>query len=196
MLCVDGSTMMEVGRYSSYIEPYHGYEYDDAALQYTGITFQKLQQEGVPLKVVVDKMVEEVKKWHKATTETHTKKPILVGHNPEFDIVFLQQIFKETKNDLRCFHGYDDFYGHYQPTIIDTINISKWAYGADETMVNFKLGTCVSKVGLSLPDAHKAMNDVVGTKELFIKYVNRLRTDISLLDEDQQQKIRFRENLS
>lgn len=195
MLCIDGVTLMEIGRYSSYVKPYL-YEYDQKALDYTGTTMEKLQQEGKDLKVVVDEMVACVKEWHRtANGGTYTKKPILVGHNADkFDSVFLQQIFKETKNLLTIFEGDVDFHGNYRVKVVDTIDISKFAYGADETMPNFQLGTCVSKVGLSLNDAHKAMNDVVGTKEMLIKYVERLRNDLSgMLAGDGIQKIRFRE---
>lgn len=190
MLCIDGNTLMEVGRYESYIKPYLGYDYDQKALDFTGITLDLLENKGKPLQQVVKEMMVCIKEWHNKTSATHTKKPILIGHNPKFDVVFLQQIFKEAKEDMRTyFDGDEDFYGKYQPSLIDTIQLSKLAYGNDETMTSYNLTACVTKVGQSLPDAHKAINDVIATKELLIEYVNRLRSNVGGVAGE---KIRFR----
>lgn len=191
MLCITGDTLMEVGRYEAYIQPYLGYEYDQKALDFTGNSLEKLTKLGKPLEQVVKEIVTVVKDWHNKTSATHTKKPILVGHNPKFDIVFLQQIFKEAKLDMRTyFDGDEDFYGKYQASIIDTIWLSKLAFGGDETMTSYNLTSCVQKVGQSNFDAHKAMNDVIATKELLIAYVNRLRSNSS----EGTGKIRLRDN--
>ena len=192
-ICITGDTLMEVGRYESYVQPYLGYEYDPKALQFTGTTLEKLSQQGKPLEVVVKEFAALVKEWHNKTSGTHTKKPIIVGHNlGKFDKNFLQQIFVETKIDLRpLFEGEDNFYGKYEPMYIDTILLSKLAFGGDETMTSYNLTACVNKVGQSLADAHKAINDVIATKEMLIEYVNRLRSNVS---SGTSEKIRFRNN--
>lgn len=191
-LCITGDTLQEIGRYESYIKPYL-YEYDQKALDFTGITFDKLNNLGKPLEQVVKEVASLFKEWRDKTSNTHTKKPILVGHNPKFDIPFLQQIFKEGKEDLsRLLEGDDDFHGHFYPTYIDTIHLSKLTWGADETMTSFKLTNCIEKSGLSINDAHKAINDVEATKELLIKFVNRLRSNSG--DGEAGSKIRMRDH--
>jgi DNA polymerase-3 subunit epsilon len=178
MLCIDGSTLQEVGRYESYISPYL-FEYQKEALNYTGITMEKLDRLGKPLKQVVKEIVEWVKEMRVKTDSTsYTKKPILVGHNPLFDIGFLQQIFKEAKEDAtKLFDGKLDFNNQYQFSLLDTIVLSKLTWANDEVMNSFNLGSCVGKAGIEIVDAHKAINDVVATKELLITLVNRLRSN-------------------
>lgn len=176
MLCVDGGTFKEIGRYESYISPYIA-EYNQQALDFTGITLDLLNQKGKPLKQVVTEMSEFFKEMKEKTSNSHTKKPILVGHNLGFDIGFLQAIFREVKMDLSTLvDGTKDYYNNYRPLYIDTIVMSKLTWGNDEMMSNYKLGTCVEKSGGSLNDGHKAINDVIATKELLITFVNKLRS--------------------
>lgn len=192
MLCVSGVDLMEIGRYSSYYKPYIGYEYDKKALEYTNITLDKLENEGKEMKVVMEEVTTLIKEWHSKTSNTHTKKPILVGHNIQFDISFLQQCFKESKLDIsKYLDGKLDFHGKYYPNYIDTMTLSKLAFGGDESFTSFKLGNCIQKAGQSLVDAHKAINDVIGTKELLIHFVNKLRSSGGVMKNEE--KISFRE---
>lgn len=179
MICVDGETFKEIGRYESYISPYIA-EYNQQALDFTGITMDLLNQKGKSLKEVVTEMATFFKEMKELTSNSHTKKPILVGHNIGFDLGFLQSIFKEAKMDMSTLlDGTKDYYNNYRPLFIDTIVMSKLAWGNDEMMSNYKLGTCVEKSGGSLNDGHKAINDVIATKELLITFVNKLRSQSS-----------------
>lgn len=191
MIGVSGETLQEVGRYESYVYPYL-YEYDQKALDYTGITMDKLYDKGKDLKTVVVEMAEKFDEWYKKTSNSRYKKPILVGHNITFDIGFIQQTFKDCKIDLsKYIAGEKDFFGNFFPTFIDTIHISKLALGHDDTMTSYKLTNCCMKMGVDLTDAHKAMNDVEATKELLIKYVNKLR---SVGGDESVNKIRLRDH--
>ena len=176
MLCIDGSTLEEVGRYESYFLPYLK-EYDKAALDYTGITMEKLKREGKLLKDVVKEIVAWVKEMRaKLDCTSYTKKPVLVGHNVVFDLSFLQSIFKDAKLDpTTLFDGKKDYYNNYQYNTVDTIAESKKAWGDDDVMNSFNLTACVNKAGLEIVEAHKAMNDVVATKELLLVLINRMR---------------------
>lgn len=192
MLCVDGESLMEVGRYESYVTPYIGYEYDEKALTCTGLTLEKLLQQGKPLKQVGDEVISVMKEWYEKTTNNFRKKPILVGHNIKFDISFLQQLFKETKNDIgKYLEGDLDFFGHYLPTYLDTIHLGKLSWGNQKDFSSYTLTNCIQKANLDLIDSHKAMNDVIGTKELLIWYVNKLRSQEEILTKD---KVRVRES--
>lgn len=194
MYCVDGATLQEIGRYQTYVSPYL-YQYDQKALDYTGITMQLLNLKGESIKEVAKTVFTLIKEWHvKANGGTHTKKPVIIGHNIKFDIGFLQQLAKEGGYQLNTYlDGQVDFYGNYQPAYLDTMYISKLAHAADKNFTSYTLGKCCEKMGVELIDAHNAMGDVIGTKELLIKYVNRLRADDSR-NTNTTGRIRLREN--
>lgn len=192
-LCITGDTLQEIGRYESYIQPYL-YEYEQKALDYTGITLDKLKNHGKPLEIVVKELAAKFDEWKKQTSNSHTKKPILVGHNVKFDIPFLQQIFKEAKIDLSKYLDGDlDFNKNFQPQYFDTLTLGKLTWGNDETMTHYKLSDCVEKAGIGIADAHKAMNDVEATKDLLICYANRIRNNSNIGSTNvESETIRFR----
>lgn len=190
MLCVHGDTLQEVGRYESYIKPYL-YEYDPKALQFTGTTFEKLNKYGKDIKEVGQDIVERLKEWRTLTSNTHTKKPILVGHNVMYDIPFLQQISKESKCPLNTLlEGDPDFYNNFQPRYIDTILQSKLVWGADDSMTSYTLTSCITKAGGIITDAHKAINDVIATKDLLISIINRARSEASTTEKKSDIRVR------
>lgn len=193
MLCVTGDTFQEVGRYSSYIRPYL-YEYDPKALEYTGTTLEKLQQQGKELEVVGKEMFDHIQKWYQETTNTYTKKICLCGHNIQFDISFFEQIGKECKIDWSKYvDGENSYYGKWYPNYIDTLNFAKLVWGNDTNFTSYKLTNCVEKAGVSIGDAHSALQDVIATKELLINFVNRLRSSDGLGGVGEKKDIRFRE---
>lgn len=192
LVCLDGETLEEVGRYESYIQPYIA-EYDQAALDFTGITMEKLHLSGKPITQVGKEVFEWIKEMRvKTGTTSFTKKCILVGHNVLFDICFLKQLSKESKTDILsqvdCNKNDPSV-----PLYLDSIILAKMSWGDDEMMANFKLESCVGKIGSELSDGHKAINDVVGTKDLLIWCVKKLRS----ANEDgvSQAKIRVRDRV-
>jgi len=122
------------------------------------------------------------------------QKPILAGHNwTDFDNDFLIAIFQHCKKDLsKLLTGRTDYFGNFQPACIDTLHLSRLKWQDDETMNDFKLGTVIEKSGLELPDAHRAMNDVVANKDLLVAFVNDLRVDNSGMG--LSRKLRVREH--
>lgn len=194
MLCIDGESLQEVGRYESYIKPYV-YEYTDGAMEFTGLTLEFLQAKGKDLKVVVKEIEEWVTEMKALTAGTsYRKKPVVVGHNVLFDICFLEQIFKEAKLDItKSFAHSKGWGGKIELQYIDTITMARLTWGNDSMMEKFNLGACVEKAGLEIADAHKAINDVIATKELLVYSVNRLRNDSGV--ETNTEKIRVRDEL-
>lgn len=176
MICVDGGTFQEIGRYEAYFKPYLA-EYNQQALDYTGITMDRLESQGKPLKEVVTEVAAFFKEMKTITSNSHTKKPILVGHNFGFDVGFLQAVFKEAKLDFSTLiDGTVDYFGNYRPNYIDTIVMSKLTWGQTEDR-KYNLAACVETSGGTLNDGHKAINDVIATKELLIHFVNKLRSN-------------------
>lgn len=163
----------ELGRYESYIKPYGDLSYEEKAMQYTGITYAKLNT-GKTIKEVVTDLCEQ---FSLANPFGHTKKPILVGHNIMFDIQFITYAFNLCRVDIsKYLDCKEDALGNPYPSYFDTMWLSRMKWGGDESMIKYNLDACCTKANVSLTDAHDAMNDVVATKDLFIHFMNGLRT--------------------
>lgn len=177
MLGIKGDTLEELDRFALLCQPYYNPDlvYEPKALEVTGISIDLLLREGVDIKQIVDRAIEHFQKLN--PTNNFRNKPYLVGHNVRFDNSFLAAIFKHCKKDLsKWVNGDVDFYGNFVPATIDTLDLMKMAFGNDTTMTNFKLGTCVEKSGLQQADAHRAMSDIVPTKDLLIQCIKKLRS--------------------
>lgn len=174
LLSIYGDTLQTITEFDALATYYDdNLVYEQEALNATHISHEMIKK-GIPIKDVVNGVI---KFFQESTVHSGAKhKPILVGHNPQFDIPFLQQIFSKTKKDLsKYIAGKEDFYGNFQPAYIDTIRQAQMLWGDDETMTSHKLIDCINKAGLELVDAHRAMNDVVATKDLLVYIINKMR---------------------
>jgi DNA polymerase III epsilon subunit-like protein len=177
LIAIKGDTLEKIDLISTYIKPYGNFEYDPAALKHTGITFSDIES-GISVQDAVQEILELL---NKADFNPRNKgsKPILVAQNSAFDKGFFLQIFDFTKKmkelEKVCF-GKEDYYGNFQPEMLDTQFLTKAAFGNDPDIPNFKLETCMAKAGVELPDAHKAINDTIGMKDMSIVLFNRLRS--------------------
>lgn len=189
---LSGDTLKELGRYEAYIKPYGAYEYDQEALDFTGITLEKLDREGKELSVVIKELCQVIDEAREkdGTKSSHNKKPIMVGQNIQFDKGFCHQMFKETKTDLKkYFSGEIDFFGNFHPESIDSIHLAKLTFGNDEMVTSYKLTLICGKLGIDIVDAHKAMNDVDATGNVLSSLTSRLRSGETGTNSD---KIRVR----
>lgn len=163
--------------FSSFIQPYNNLKLEDEAMKFTGITYQQLAN-GMDSKEIVDKLCEDFKVGN--TSGSHTKKPVLLGHNIGFDIGFLCYLFNLYKVDIGKYLACNKNYmGHEIPASIDTILLAKQKWANDPKMTKFNLSACCQKAGIEITDAHNAMNDVKATKELFFYFTNTLRSGSS-----------------
>ena len=93
---------------------------------------------------------------------------ILVAHNADFDINFLQYFVEK--------YGYQD---RFNNLIIDTLMIAREIY---YYLPNKKLGTIVEDLGIELEGAHRAINDTRATAKMFIRMqedLNKKNIDIN-----------------
>ena len=72
--------------------------------------------------------------------------------------------------------GDKDYYGNFQPTLLDTLDLTKMVFGNSPEHIKFKLGNVVEYFDLEQSDAHRAMADVVPTKDVVVELIKRLRT--------------------
>lgn len=152
--------------------------YEDKALEYSAITMQMLQQQGVD----INKVAADIIAFAKRNTISTGKqcKPILIGQNIPFDIGFLQQLMNYAglmEEFEKTFAGTKDYYGNFQPHYIDTIHIGRLVFAADKEVTSYKLEIIASQLGVELDDAHDAAADVTATLDVLGVYTSRLRNN-------------------
>lgn len=192
-LMVDGNTLEFKETYQSLIKPFsEELQYTEAAFKVTGLSLDILNNEGKDIKLVVSEIEDYI--LRNTPYKDQKYKPVLVGHNVQFDIGYLSQIFLFCKKDFsKLISTTKDIYGTPYPSYIDTIELTAQALGHKEDLKNWKLSTICEYLGIELNDAHRAMNDVYSTAELFRFYTQRLRNS-SVLSSSVEDNSRFRKS--
>ena len=134
--------------------------YNPGAFEATGINREMLVREGVELEEAFSMVL---KFFTKHTIGNN--KPILSGHNiKKFDNPFMEKFFGMNGKN---------FFDHICSTqIIDTL---EWARLKFPSMSSYSLGVVSNEVGITLKDAHRAINDTRSNAKLFIKMMQHLR---------------------
>ena len=144
-------------KYSTHVVPFKNAEFDEAALKFNGIDphhpFRMAIEEWDALQMLFNPIA-------KALKRNNCKRAILVGHNPAFDIAFLNAAIHRTSIKRSPFHPFSTF---------DTATLGGLAY--QQTV----LSKIVQAAGISWDDekAHSALYDAEKTAELFCLIVNR-----------------------
>ena len=142
-----------------HIQPFAGARLDPAALEFTGIDpdhpFRK--EIAVEEKEALQDIFRMVRT---AMKQAGCKRAILVGHNPSFDLGFVNAAAKRCTIKRNPFHPFSTF---------DTATLGGLAYG--QTV----LSRAVVAAGLDWDsrEAHSALYDAERTAELFCNIVNR-----------------------
>ncbi len=141
---------------SSHVQPFPGANIEPAAIEFNGI------QVDHPLRMAVSE-ADALKKLfapiRKAVRDHGCTRAVLVGHNPAFDIAFLNAAVARTGLKRNPFHPFSTF---------DTATLGGLAFG--QTV----LARAVRAAGLEWDtrDAHSAIYDAERTAELFCRIVN------------------------
>lgn len=156
--------------YAYNVEPFKGANLDPAALKFTGINpfnpFRMNKPEDYVLKEIFRPIRSELK-------ETGCTRAILVGHNPTFDLNFINAAIDRHQIKRNPFHKFSTF---------DTATLGGLAFG--QTV----LSRAAQASGMEWDDdsAHSAKYDTEQTAELFCRIINRWhkleRIEKSLLD--------------
>lgn len=156
--------------HSTHIVPFKNSELDEAALKFNGIDpyhpFRFALEEQEALKKIFTPVRDAVKR-------NHCTRAILVGHNPAFDIDFLNAAIKRTQNKRSPFHPFSTF---------DTATLGGLAYGQ----------TVLAKIAESADldwnsdQAHSALYDAEQTAKVFCRIVNRWKLLERLEHENQK----------
>jgi ribonuclease T len=144
-------------RYSTHVVPFKNAELDEAALKFNGIDPHH------PFRMAVeelDALQHIFSPISKALKRNNCKRAILVGHNPAFDIAFLNAAIHRTKMKRSPFHPFSSF---------DTATLGGLVY--QQTV----LAKIIESAGLEwdVSKAHSALYDAEKTAEVFCRMVNR-----------------------
>jgi ribonuclease T len=143
--------------HSAHVEPFPGANVEPAALEFNGIVLDHPLRMALPERDALSKVCSPVRH---AVREHGCSRAVLVGHNPSFDLGFVNAAAQRTGYKRNPFHPFSTF---------DTATLGGLAYG--QTV----LAKAVQAAGLPWDsrDAHSAIYDAEVTAELFCAIVNR-----------------------
>ncbi|HIL41614.1 MAG TPA: ribonuclease T [Methylococcales bacterium] len=146
--------------HSKAIIPFDNAELDQAALDFTGIKPFHPFRMAIAEKTALQEIFKPIKE---AVKRNECTRAILVGHNPAFDLSFLNAALHRSNIKRSPFHPFSSF---------DTATLGGLAYG--QTV----LAKAAKKAGLAWDNdkAHSALYDAQQTAELFCRIVNRWQT--------------------
>jgi ribonuclease T len=149
------------------IIPFKNSELDDAALKFTGIDPYHPFRMSIDEKEALNKLFTPIKA---AVKRNECKRAILVGHNPAFDISFLNAAIDRTQYKRSPFHPFSSF---------DTATLGGMAYG--QTV----LAKIAEAAGLEWDNsrAHSALYDAEQTAKLFCMIMNRWKRFMEIEDQ-------------
>ncbi len=156
--------------HASNIVPFDGSELDDAALKFTGIDPYHPFRMAIDEKEALSKIFKPIKA---AVKRNECTRAILVGHNPAFDINFLNAAIERTKIKRSPFHPFSSF---------DTATLGGLAYSQ----------TVLAKIAKAADlewdaeKAHSALYDAEQTAKLFCMIVNRWKK-LEEIEQEQSQ---------
>ncbi len=144
-------------RYSTHVVPFKNSELDESALRFNGIDPHHPFRMAIDEKDALELLFKPIKQ---AVKRNNCTRAILVGHNPAFDIAFLNAAIHRTQVKRSPFHPFSTF---------DTATLGGLAY--QQTV----LAKIAQTAGLEWDNekAHSALYDAEKTAELFCMIVNR-----------------------
>ena len=158
ILCMDDFGRLKIAEtISAHIEPFQGARIEPSSLEFTGIDLKDPERNPVTEKEAMQKIFVPVRQELRATG---CQRAILVGHNPAFDLSFLNAAVSRVNYKRNPFHPFSSF---------DTATLGGLAFG--QTV----LARAVQAAAIDWDEssAHSAEYDTVKTAELFCTIVNR-----------------------
>lgn len=157
-----------------HIKPTNPDGISDKALEVNGINKDDLLWKtaaGKEKYALLNSVLPQIENWV-AEDGKKTFDRVLVGHNVKFDEAFLQESWK--KDD--CFDSYPfSAYGN----LIDTKSLAlmiDWITGT--TNFKYNLESCIKRAGITAQKFHGAAADIDMTKQLFMKYVEMMKSGL------------------
>ena len=158
VLCMDDFGRIKIAEtIATEIEPFTGARIEPSSLEFTGIDLNDPDRNPINEKEAIQKVCQPVRQELRATD---CQRAILVGHNPAFDLSFLNAAINRVNYKRNPFHPFSSF---------DTATLGGLAFG--QTV----LARAVQAAGIDWDEssAHSAEYDTIKTAELFCAIVNR-----------------------
>jgi ribonuclease T len=158
VLCMDDFGRIKIAEtIDAHIEPFAGSRIEPSSLEFTGIDLNSPERNPIGEKEAIQKIFTPVRK---ELRDTDCQRAILVGHNPAFDLSFLNAAVSRINHKRNPFHPFSSF---------DTATLGGLAFG--QTV----LARAVQAAGIDWDEssAHSALYDTIKTAELFCAIVNR-----------------------
>ena len=143
------------GTHACHVTPFPGANLDESSLSFNGIDPHHPFRDALQEKEALEKIFTPIRKEIK---ETRCSRAILVGHNPFFDLGFINAAIERTRIKTP-FHSFSTF---------DTATLGGLAYG--QTV----LARAAQEAGIKWDNnaAHSAIYDAERTADLFCNIVN------------------------
>lgn len=154
---------------SVHVEPFPGSKLDPKSMEITGIIPDHPLRQAVDEKVALQTFCAPIREAMKASG---CGRAILVGHNPSFDLGFLNAAIARTGYKRSPFHPFSSF---------DTATLGGLAYG--QTVL--ARATRAAGLAWDASSAHSAVYDVEQTAALFCAIVNRWHETLGIPWSDQ-----------
>jgi ribonuclease T len=153
----DEGLLQRAATHACHVQPFPGANLEPSALEFNGIDPDHPLRFAVPEREALKTIFDPVRKAVKASGCTRA---VLVGHNPSFDLSFVNAAVERTGFKRNPFHPFSTF---------DTATLGGLAYG--QTV----LSRAVEAAGIDWDgrDAHSAIYDAEKTADLFCTIVNR-----------------------
>ena len=158
ILCMDDFGRIKIAEtIAAEVEPFRGSRIEPSSLEFTGIDLDSPERNPVSEKEAITSIFLPVRQELRATD---CQRAILVGHNPSFDLSFLNAAIGRVSYKRNPFHPFSSF---------DTATLGGLAFG--QTV----LARAVQAAAIDWDEssAHSAEYDTVKTAELFCAIVNR-----------------------
>ena len=158
ILCMDDFGRIKIAEtIAAEVEPFRGSRIEPSSLEFTGIDLDSPERNPVSEKEAITSIFLPVRQELRATD---CQRAILVGHNPSFDLSFLNAAIGRVSYKRNPFHPFSSF---------DTATLGGLAFG--QTVLARAVQAAAIDWDESL--AHSAEYDTVKTAELFCAIVNR-----------------------
>ncbi len=146
-------------RHHAHVTPFAHAELDESALKFNGIDPYHPFRMAISERAALDKIFKPVRK---AMKRNQCTRAILTGHNPAFDISFLNAAIARTQIKRSPFHPFSTF---------DTATLGGLVY---QQTVLAKIAEQAG-FGWDSDSAHSALYDAEKTAEIFCAIINRWR---------------------
>lgn len=182
-LVLDFHTLKEVDRWETYVKPYNGLQITKESIQRTMVNIAEVNR-GMELDDFIDTFANFATQNFSDAKSKDLRRLIAVGHNISFDNGMLKAAFEYSSRKF-------DLYQFIQEQTLDTMYLAKMMYcvKGDEKLT---LGSVCERAGITLTDAHGAMNDVEATADFFRFCIKRLRSGGKVASTTQDKKGRVK----